>query len=112
MAGLCGITVIILLLYGMVLFRWNYPEIGLRDALNNTTVLLLGGFDNLFGSLKLPFPIPWWLYLFSLGLIVAGTVFVGILYALLTEAILIVPGSSFSFAVHQFLSKIMLCWLV
>jgi Trk K+ transport system NAD-binding subunit len=77
-AGLCGITVLILLFCGMVLFRWNYPNLSLREVLNTTTVLLLGGFDNLFGgSLELSFPIPWWLHLFSLGLTVAGTVVVG-----------------------------------
>lgn len=97
-AGLCGITVLILLFCGIVLFRWNYADLSLRDALNATTVLLLGGFDNLFGSLKLPFPIPWWLHLFSLGLTVAGTVFVGILYALLTEALL---SSRFQFFIRR-----------
>ena len=97
-AGLCGITVLILLFCGMVLFRWNYPELSLRDALNATTVLLLGGFDNFFGHLKLPFPISWWLHLFSLGLTIAGTVFVGILYALLTEALL---SSRFQFFIRR-----------
>jgi Trk K+ transport system NAD-binding subunit len=87
-AGICGMTVLMLLCCGTLLFCWHYPDLGWQDALNVTVVLLLGGFDNLFGQLKLPFLIPLWLHLFSLGLTIAGTVFVGILYATLTEAVL------------------------
>jgi Trk K+ transport system NAD-binding subunit len=42
----------------------------------------------LFGQLTLPFPIPVWLNLFSLGLTIAGTLFLGIVYATLTEQVL------------------------
>ncbi len=87
-AIICGITVLILLLCGTVLFRWNYPQITLRDAFYATAVLLLGGYGDLFGQLPLTEPIPWWLQLFSLGLTLAGTAFVGVLYALLTEVLL------------------------
>jgi Trk K+ transport system NAD-binding subunit len=48
----------------------------------------LGGYGDLFGNFPPNATIPWWLQLFSLGLTVTGTIFVGILYALLTEALL------------------------
>jgi Trk K+ transport system NAD-binding subunit len=86
-AVICGITVLILLLCGTLLFHWNYP-ITLRDAFYATAILLLGGYGDLFGQLKLTIPIPWWLQLFSLGLTLVGTAFVGVLYALLTETLL------------------------
>lgn len=73
---------------GTILYRLQYPDLMLQDALNVSLVLVLGGFDNLFGDLKLPFVIPWWLHLFSVGMTVAGTIFVGILYATLTERLL------------------------
>jgi Trk K+ transport system NAD-binding subunit len=72
---------------GTLLYRLQYPEIALQDAINVALVLILGGYDNLFGQLKLPFPIPVWLHFFSLGLTVAGTLFIGILYAFLTERV-------------------------
>jgi Trk K+ transport system NAD-binding subunit len=76
--------------YGLgALFYWShYRDIGWRDALNVGTVLVLGGYDNLFGSLRLPFPIPVWLHVYSVFLSVSGTVGVGILYAFLTERVL------------------------
>lgn len=84
-----SIAIVTLVITGTILFQWSYPnQTQIKDALNVTIVLLLGGFDNVFGQLTLPFPIPWWLYLFSVVLTVTGTVFVGILYALLTEKVL------------------------
>lgn len=87
-AIICGITVLMLLLCGTVLFRLEYPGISLRDAFSATAALLLGGYSDLFGTFKLTTPISWWLQLFSLGLTLAGTAFVGVLYALLTETLL------------------------
>ncbi len=84
-----GIIIFILLIIGTVLYSLNSsPYISLRDAFNTTVVLLLGGYDNLFGQLPLQLNLPWWLHIFSFSLTVAGTVFVGILYAMLTEKIL------------------------
>jgi Trk K+ transport system NAD-binding subunit len=85
---LCTGVMLGLFLLGTLLYKLNYPDIGWQDALNVGIVLAIGGFDNLFGQLKLPFPIPWWLHLYSIGLTVAGTVFIGILYASLTERVL------------------------
>jgi Trk K+ transport system NAD-binding subunit len=85
---LCTGVMLVLFLVGTLLYKLNYPDIGWQDALNVGIVLAIGGFDNLFGQLKLPFPIPWWLHLYSIALTVAGTVFIGILYASLTERVL------------------------
>lgn len=88
-AIISGIVVFVLLILGTILYSLNSePYISLRDAFNTTTVLLLGGYDNLFGQLPLQLNLPWWLHLFSFNLTVAGTLFVGILYAMLTEKIL------------------------
>jgi Trk K+ transport system NAD-binding subunit len=72
---------------GTLLFKLQYPTLSWQDALNVALVLIIGGYDNLFGQLQLTFRIPWWLHLFSLGLTITGTVFVGILYATLTERV-------------------------
>lgn len=72
---------------GAFLYKQHYHDISLHDALNVSMVLIIGGYDNLFGSLRLPFPIPPWLHLFSILETVAGTVFVGIVYAFLTERV-------------------------
>lgn len=91
-----GIIIYILLIIGTVLYSLNSsPYISLRDAFNTTIVLLLGGYDNLFGQLPLQLNLPWWLHIFSFSLTVAGTVFVGILYAVLTEKVL---SSRFQFS--------------
>jgi Trk K+ transport system NAD-binding subunit len=71
-----------------LLYRLEYPEIGVRDALNVATVLILGGFDNLFGQLRLPFAIPLWLHAFSVLVSVSGTVAIGTVYAFITERVL------------------------
>ncbi len=70
-----------------LLYLLQYPDISFQDALNVSLVLILGGYDNLFGQLKLPFPIPVWLHAFSFGLTLFGTLFIGILFALLTERV-------------------------
>ena len=87
-AVVCGITGLLLLSWGTVLFRLQYPGISWRAAFSATSALLLEGYSELFGTFELTTPIPWWSQLFSLGLTLAGTAFVGVLYALLTEALL------------------------
>ena len=87
-AIICSIVVLILAVCGTILFRWEYPDISLRDAFHSTAILLLGGYGDLFGEVKLPMPLSLGLQLFSLGLALAGTAFVGVLYALLTETLL------------------------
>ncbi|RCJ19671.1 potassium transporter TrkA [Nostoc minutum NIES-26] len=87
-AFVSGIFIVNLFLCGTLLYKSQYPNITWQDALNVALVLSIGGYDNLFGQLQLSFPIPWWLHLFSISLTVAGTVFVGILYAIMTERLL------------------------
>ena len=87
-ALLSSVVMVSLFISGTILYRLQYPNLTLQDALNVSLVLVIGGFDNLFGQLKVPFPIPWWLHLFSVGMTIAGTLFIGILYATLTERVL------------------------
>ena len=89
-AILCGIIVAFLSIAGALLFRFHYPNqaLTLLDAFYATIVLLLGGYGDLFGDLPPNQQIPWGLRLFSLGLTLAGTALIGVLYALLTEKLL------------------------
>jgi Trk K+ transport system NAD-binding subunit/tetrahydromethanopterin S-methyltransferase subunit G len=90
----CSILVLILLIIGTILFNLYYPGTSLGSAFYVTAILLLGGYSDLFDTFEpLPF-IPWWLQLFALSLTVVGTALVGVLYALLTQAIL---SSQFEF---------------
>jgi Trk K+ transport system NAD-binding subunit len=97
-AVLYGITVLILLAIGTLLFEIYYPGISLWAAFFDTAILLLGGYGDLFGNFQQLEPIPWWLRLFALGLTIAGTAFVGVLYAILTQALL---SSKFQFIQHR-----------
>ena len=82
------IIVSILLLIGTFLFQKYYPDTSFLYSFYATVILLLGGYADLFGQFEPVAPIPWWLQLFALLLTVVGTAFVGVLYALLTEALL------------------------
>ncbi|MBV9389849.1 MAG: potassium channel protein [Chroococcidiopsidaceae cyanobacterium CP_BM_ER_R8_30] len=87
-------TVFVLWLCGVVLYQLNYPGISTIEALYAPAVLLLGGYGDLFGSVKFasqPAPaehMPMWLRLFSFGLTLTGEAFVGVLYALITDSLL------------------------
>ena len=93
-AIICGLAVSVLWVLGIVLYRLHYPEINLAEAFYAPVILLLGGYGDLFGGVEFSAQspsaeqMPGWLRLFSLGLTLAGTAFVGVLYALLTEALL------------------------
>ncbi|MBE9166493.1 NAD-binding protein [Pleurocapsales cyanobacterium LEGE 06147] len=93
-ALICSAIVLVLLLIGTALFRWYYPGTSWLSAFYVTAILLLGGYSDLFDSFEPITEIPWWLQLFGLGLNLVGTAFVGVLYALLTEALL---SSKFEF---------------
>ena len=83
-----AIVIFNLLIIGTVLFRWYYPEITTLSTFFATAILLLGGYGDLFAELEDSALIPWWIRLFSLILTIVGTVFVGVIYALFTEALL------------------------
>ncbi|MBF2036335.1 MAG: NAD-binding protein [Leptolyngbyaceae cyanobacterium T60_A2020_046] len=87
-ALLCGATVVGLCLLGTGLLSIAGLSPNPVDAFYTTVVLLLGGYGDLFSDFALTEPIPWWLRLFSLVLTLAGTAFIGVLYALLTEKLL------------------------
>lgn len=85
----------VLFLMGAILYKLHDPTLSIKDAINIALVLIIGGFDNLFGQFHLEASMPWWLYLFSFLMTIAGTIFTGILFAILTERILV---SRFQFA--------------
>ena len=89
-----GCSIIILLLIGTILFNGFYPETNLVSAFYATATLLLGGYADLLGDFQPNQSIAWWLQLFAFILNLIGTAFVGVLYALLTEALL---SSKFEF---------------
>lgn len=97
-AMLYSITVLILLAIGTFLFQQHYLGISLWAAFFDTAILLLGGYGDLFSNFQQLEPIPWWLRLFALGLTLVGTAFVGVLYAMLTQALL---ASKFQFIKHR-----------
>ncbi|MEO1132940.1 MAG: NAD-binding protein, partial [Cyanobacteria bacterium J06639_1] len=84
----CGLTVVMLLALGTLLYRVWLPESSLPSAFFATAILLLGGYGDLFGEWQATTTLPWWLRSFGLMLTLAGTALVGVLYALLTEKVL------------------------
>lgn len=85
----CGLTIVSLLGLGTVLLRSYFPDqISWREAFYATVVLLLGGYGDVFGGVRLEDPLPGWLQSFSLSLTLIGTILVGVVYALLTEKLL------------------------
>jgi Trk K+ transport system NAD-binding subunit len=93
-ALICCAIVILLLSIATVLFHQYYPNTTWRSAFYGSAILLLGGYGDLFGNFEANKTIPWWLQSFALGLSLTGTAFVGVLYAVLTEALL---SSKFQF---------------
>ncbi|MDJ1184399.1 NAD-binding protein [Roseofilum casamattae] len=87
-APICTIITIVLSIVGTFVFKSYYPDLSWLDAFYATAILLLGGYGDLFGNLEPAVKIPAWLQLFSFSLTLVGTAFVGVLYALLTEALL------------------------
>jgi Trk K+ transport system NAD-binding subunit len=95
-ALLSGFITILLVIVGTFLFRLYAPNASFISALSGTAILLLGGYGDVFGGSD-PADlneIPWWMQIFSLFLTLAGTAFIGVLYALLTETLL---SSKFQF---------------
>jgi Trk K+ transport system NAD-binding subunit len=86
---LCGASLLGFLLVGSFLFYHFGPELGVRDAFFATACLLIGGYPDLLGSeFHFELKMPWWLRLFGLMLGVTGTVFVAVLYALITQSLI------------------------
>ncbi len=83
-----GLTLLTLLVSCTLLFYFHYPEVTLREAFYGTSVLLLGGFGDIFGGIKLEEDFPWWLHFFSLITTLIGIIFVALLNGLITERLL------------------------
>jgi len=82
-------TIMILLFAGVFLFNRFGPGISALDAFYNAIVLLLGGYPDLLGSdLTFSLPIPNWLRFLGLLLTLSGTVFMGLIYAGITQYLL------------------------
>jgi Trk K+ transport system NAD-binding subunit len=87
-ALVCGLTIVLLLLIGTVLLELNAPaEMSAFEAFLLSFVTLFGGYGDVFETL-VDFDHPRLLQGFGLLLTLAGTAFVGVLYALLTEKLL------------------------
>lgn len=85
-----GAILVILLAIGTFLFHLYAPKASLLSSFTGTAILLLGGYGDVFGGSN-PADlndIPWWMQIFGLILSLAGTAFVGVIYALLTETLL------------------------
>lgn len=82
----CIVT--LLLIIATFLINSYAPKSSLTASFYASAILLMGGYGDLFGNLEDIPDIPWWLQLFSFMLTLVGTAFVGVLYALVTEALL------------------------
>ncbi len=83
-----GLILVILLFSDTLLFWFYYPEVTLREAFYSAAVLLLGGFGDIFGGIKLEQDFPWWVQFFSLITTLVGIIFVALLNGLITERLL------------------------
>lgn len=83
-----GVIVILLLIIGTFLIHEFSPQLDLLSSFFITSTFLLGGYGDIFGGFEAITDVPHWLQGFGLLLTLAGTGFVGVLYALLTEALL------------------------
>lgn len=87
-ALICGLTIVLLLLIGTVLLDLNSPaEMSSFEAFLLSFITLFGGYSDVFQILA-EFNHPRLLQSFGIVLTLAGTAFVGVLYALLTEKLL------------------------
>ncbi len=96
-ALILGLTVLFLLLSGTLLFDFFYPGAALHADLFAVTVLLLGGYGDMFGTFE-ETPAPDWLQAYGLFLSLVGIALVGVLYALVTEFLL---HSKFQFMLRR-----------
>ncbi|EKQ70214.1 K+ transport system, NAD-binding component [Leptolyngbyaceae cyanobacterium JSC-12] len=88
-ATICGLLTLFLLTIGTVFLHLEYPDVSFREALSASFSLLLGGYSDIFGGLNSDdSQVSGTSQLLGVVLTLAGTAFVGVLYALLTEALL------------------------
>lgn len=89
-AAISFLIVLFLLFLGAILFKLYRNDLSFLSGLKTALVLLNGGYSDVFGGLLEPdsLVLPWWLDSISLILDLSGTLFLGILYAWLTEELL------------------------
>lgn len=92
------LTIVLLATLGIFLYRAENPEVAWFDAINIAAVLAVGGFDNVFAGLKMPFRISPGLYVYSLLMKIFSAIFLGIVIATLTEKVL---GARFQIAARR-----------
>jgi Trk K+ transport system NAD-binding subunit len=87
-ALLCGVTVVVLFLMGTLLLKATaMTAISFRESFFYTFILLFGGYGDVFEQLQ-NYRYPALIQTFSALITIAGTAFIGVLYALLTEKLL------------------------
>lgn len=87
-AILCGFTVALLCLLGTILLKVTaLNPTTFRESFFYTFILLFGGYSDVFGELE-NYRYPGLVQSFSALMTIAGTAFIGVLYALLTEKLL------------------------
>lgn len=88
-ALICSLLTLLLFSLGTLLLQLEYPHVSWREALSTSFSLLLGGYADVFGGLSTDnSDTNWRSHLLGMVLTLAGTAFIGVLYALLTEALL------------------------
>ena len=92
------VAVVALTLGAVLLYRHENPDLTWFDAINVAVVLGVGGFDNVFGALKAPFPISPMLYAYSVLMKIGSAVLLGIVFANFTEKLL---GARFAIAARR-----------
>lgn len=99
LATVVSLAVVLAMTLGAVLlYRAENPDLSWFDAINVAVVLAVGGFDNVFGALKAPFPISPLLYAYSLLMKIGSAVLLGIVFAKFTEKVL---GARFAIAARR-----------
>ena len=89
-AFLCLLIVIFLIFLGAIIFKIHDRDLSFLSALKTALILLNGGYADLFADLfqENQVSIPWWLDASAITLNLVGTLFLGILYAWLTQELL------------------------
>ncbi|WP_421655997.1 potassium channel family protein [Leptothermofonsia sp. ETS-13] len=88
-ATVVGVTMLVLWLLGTLTFKLTNSQISLLSAFYTAGVMLLGSYDTVFGALDPQDSFPVWMRIMNLTYMLAGTASIAVLYALLTETLLV-----------------------
>ncbi len=84
-----GLVVFTVFLLGMVILKMTYPDQNWLTLVYVIGVMLLGAYDAVFTVFDSTSPIPLWLRFMNLIYMLLGTASIAVLYALLTERLLV-----------------------